>query len=232
MIRRDHDDEAVSAAIATVLLFAGVITIISGMMVTVIPVIDELHGAVERENMVGQMEDLAAETSRLSESGTPGDAATMNIRPHTGSLGWDMLEGGTWYSATHQPNSAFRLEGVLDLDNQMRLRHAESYIESICATDLHASAESIHHYRVPMLNGTVTATPINALTTLLGSNQLSHETNGSEVDYTMATDDVWEATIDNSQGESWIHSQMPLRVVMWRGDGGFLSDSGSTQSRL
>ena len=131
MIRRDHDDEAVSAAIATVLLFAGVITIISGMMVTVIPVIDELHGAVERENMVGQMEDLAAETSRLSESGTPGDAATMNIRPHTGSLAWDMLEGGTWYSATHQPNSAFRLEGVLDLDNQMRLRHAESYIESI-----------------------------------------------------------------------------------------------------
>ena len=97
MIRRDHDDEAVSAAIATVLLFAGVITIISGMMVTVIPVIDELHGAVERENMVGQMEDLAAETSRLSESGTPGDAATMNIRPHTGSLAWDMLEGGTWY---------------------------------------------------------------------------------------------------------------------------------------
>ena len=60
MIRRDLDDEAVSAAIATVLLFAGVITIISGMMVTVIPVIDELHGAVERENMVGQMEDLAA----------------------------------------------------------------------------------------------------------------------------------------------------------------------------
>ena len=220
MIRRNHDDEAVSAAIATVLLFAGVITIISGMMVTVIPVIDELHGAVERENMVGQMEDLAAETSRLSESGTPGDAATMNIRPHTGSLAWDMLEGGTWYSATHQPNSAFRLEGVLDLDNQMRLRHAESYIESICATDLHASAESIHHYRVPMLNGTVTATPINALTTLLGSNQLSHETNGSEVDYTMATDDVWEATIDNSQGESWIHSEMPLRVVMWRGEGG------------
>ena len=47
MIRRERDEEAVSAAIATVLLFAGVISIISGMMVTVIPVIDELHGAVE-----------------------------------------------------------------------------------------------------------------------------------------------------------------------------------------
>mgnify|MGYP003306812651 FL=1 len=142
MIRRDHDEEAVSAAIATVLLFAGVISIISGMMVTVIPVIDELHGAVERENMVGQMEDLASETERLSESGTPGDTAQLTIRPHTGTLGWDLLEGGTWYSATHQPDTTFRLEGVLDLDNTMRLRHAEHRIESLCATDLHASAES------------------------------------------------------------------------------------------
>ena len=137
-MRRDRDEEAVSAAIATVLLFAGVISIISGMMVTVIPVIDELHGAVERENMVGQMEDLAAETSRLSESGAPGDSAVMSIRPHTGTLGWDMLEGGSWYSATHQPETSFRLEGVLDLDDEMRMRYAEHEIESLCATDLHA----------------------------------------------------------------------------------------------
>ena len=145
MIRRERDEEAVSAAIATVLLFAGVISIISGMMVTVIPVIDELHGAVERENMVGQMEDLASETERLSESGAPGDAARMTIRPHTGNLGWQLLEGGTWYSATHQPDSAFRLEGVLDLDDTMRMRHAEHTIESLCATDLHASSESLNH---------------------------------------------------------------------------------------
>ena len=220
MMRREHDEEAVSAAIATVLLFAGVITIISGMMVTVMPVIEELHGAVERENMVGQMEDLAAETSRLSESGTPGDSATMNIRPHTGSLSWELLEGGTWYSATHQPDSTFRLEGVLDLDNDMRLRHAEYHIESICATDLHASAESLHHYRIPMINGTITATPINVLTTLLGSNQLSHDVNGTASDYMMSTDAVWSTSVQNTQGESWIHSQMPMKVVMWRGEGG------------
>ena len=70
-----------------------------------------------------------------------------------------------------------------------------------------------------MLNGTVTQHP-STPSQLCWFKPLSHETNGSEVDYTMATDDVWEATIDNSQGESWIHSQMPLRVVMWRGDGG------------
>ena len=132
--------------------------------------------------MVGQMEDLASETERLSESGTSGDAARMTIRPHTGTLGWQLLEGGTWYSATHQPDSTLRLEGVLDLDDSMRMRHAEHRIESVCATNLHASAESLNHYRVPILNGTVSATPLNALTTLLGSNELSFEHNGESVE--------------------------------------------------
>ncbi|MDP6323946.1 MAG: hypothetical protein QF684_00050 [Candidatus Thalassarchaeaceae archaeon] len=224
MIRREHDEEAVSAAIATVLLFAGVISIISGMMVTVIPVIDELHGAVERENMVGQMEDLASETERLSESGTPGDSAQLTIRPHTGTLGWQLLEGGTWYSATHQPDSSFRLEGVLDLDDTMRLRHAEHRIESLCVTNLHASAESLNHYRLPILDGEVTATPLNALTSLLGSNHLSFEQNDSIIEHLISTDDVWALpSLSASAGESWIHSEMPLRVVLWRGAGGAFS---------
>ena len=223
MIRREQDEEAVSAAIATVLLFAGVISIISGMMVTVIPVIDELHGAVERENMVGQMEDLASETERLSESGTPGDTAQLTIRPHTGTLGWELLEGGSWYSATHQPDSAFRLEGVLDLDDSMRFRHAEHHIESLCSTNLHASAESLNHYRLPLLDGDASATPINALTSLLGSNQLSFDQNGSTENHVVTTDGVWlQSGIEAGNGEAWIHSEMPLRVIMWRGDGGAL----------
>ena len=221
MMRRERDEDAVSAAIATVLLFAGVISIISGMMVTVMPVIDELHGAVERENMVGQMEDLASETERLSESGTSGDAARMTIRPHTGTLGWQLLEGGTWYSATHQPDSTLRLEGVLDLDNSMRIRHAEHRIESICATNLHASAESLNHYRIPILNGTISATPLNALTTLLGANELSFEHDEAVIQQIIATDEVWTQTgLSATDGEAWIHSEMPMRVVMWRGAGG------------
>ena len=221
MIRREHDEDAVSAAIATVLLFAGVISIISGMMVTVIPVIDELHGAVERENMVGQMEDLASETERLSESGTPGDTAQLTIRPHTGVLDWQLLEGGTWYSATHQPDTTFRLEGVLDLDDKMRLKHAEHRIESLCTTNLHASAESLNHYRIPILDGDLSATPLNALTTQLGSNQLIFEQNNSVEEARMSTDDVWVMTdLSAANGEAWIHSEIPLRVVMWRGDGG------------
>jgi hypothetical protein len=220
MIRRDKDEEAVSAAIATVLLFAGVITIISGMMITIIPVVDELHGAVERENMVGQMEDIASETERLSESGTPGDTARLDIRPHTGILDWQMMKGGTWYSATHQPDSSFRIEGVLDLDNSMRFRHPEHRIESICATDLHASAESLNHYRLPSLDSSITATPLNSLTTMLGSNEINFEQNNSSTDYTINTDEVWGNELSASNGEAWLHSEMPLRVVMWRGEGG------------
>ena len=106
MIRRDLDEDAVSSSIATVLLFAGVLAIISGMMVTISPVIDEMQGAVERESMSGQMSDFATQTQQLSESGIPGDSAILSINPHAGNLNWDLLRGGTWYTATHQPDSA------------------------------------------------------------------------------------------------------------------------------
>ena len=43
MMDLHRNDEAVSAAIATVLLFGGVVSIISLMMVTMIPVIEELE---------------------------------------------------------------------------------------------------------------------------------------------------------------------------------------------
>ena len=51
MMELHRDEEAVSAAIATVLLFGGVISIISLMMLTMIPVIEELEGSVERHDM-------------------------------------------------------------------------------------------------------------------------------------------------------------------------------------
>ncbi|MEC8589593.1 MAG: hypothetical protein VXY35_05530, partial [Candidatus Thermoplasmatota archaeon] len=55
MMQMHRDEEAVSAAIATVLLFGGVISIISLMMLTMIPVIEELEGSVERHDMSAQM---------------------------------------------------------------------------------------------------------------------------------------------------------------------------------
>ena len=85
MIELHRDEEAVSAAIATVLLFGGVISIISLMMLTMIPVIEELEGSVERHDMSAQMMQFNHQTTTLSEQGMPGDVVTqeyLHCQPH------------------------------------------------------------------------------------------------------------------------------------------------------
>ena len=57
-----RDEEAVSAVIGTVLLFAGVVSIIGVMMVSMIPVINDLEGAVEKNGMSGQFEKYSFES--------------------------------------------------------------------------------------------------------------------------------------------------------------------------
>ena len=49
-----RNDEAVSAAIATVLLFGGVVSIIGLMLVSMLPIIEELEGSIERDDMSAQ----------------------------------------------------------------------------------------------------------------------------------------------------------------------------------
>ena len=49
------------------LLFGGVLSIIGLMMVSMMPVIEEMEGSVERHDMSSQMTLLAHETSALSE---------------------------------------------------------------------------------------------------------------------------------------------------------------------
>ncbi len=220
MIRRELDDDAVSSSVATVLLFAGVLAIISGMMVTITPVIDEMHGAVERESMSGQLNDFATETQLLSESGIPGDSSSLSLNPHTGNLAWDLLRGGTWYTATYQPESEFRIEGALDLDDEMKFRYAESRVESLCTTNLHASTDSEHHYRVPALNGTISVASLNTLSTPLGPTTLNLVQNSVKTEYTLEMGNTLNIDVNFDDGESWIHSESPLRIVFWRGVGG------------
>ena len=66
-----RDEQAVSAAVATVLLFGGVLSIIGLMMVSMMPVIEEMEGSVERHDMSAQMTLLASQTNSLSERGMP-----------------------------------------------------------------------------------------------------------------------------------------------------------------
>ena len=57
-----RNDDAVSAAIATVLLFGGVVSIIGLMLVSMLPIVEELEGSIERDDMSAQMMVLAQQT--------------------------------------------------------------------------------------------------------------------------------------------------------------------------
>ena len=91
-----RSSEAVSAAISTILLFAGVLSIISGMMWAMVPLIAELHGAVDHESMTIQMRDVRDQVVSLSERGTPGDLYTADLNTLDGSLEWTSTGLGTW----------------------------------------------------------------------------------------------------------------------------------------
>ena len=122
-----RDDDAVSAAVATVLLFGGVLSIIGLMMVSMMPVIEEMEGSVERHDMASQMTLLAHETSELSERGMPGDSTHATLIPVDGNLVWDSLRGGMWYSATWTEDMSLRARGALDFDDSLEIRHPESF---------------------------------------------------------------------------------------------------------
>ena len=107
-----RDEEAVSAAIATVLLFGGVISIISLMMVTMIPVIEELEGSVERHDMSAQMMQFNQQTTTLAQQGMPGDVVTQEFIPVDGALSWDMMRSGMWYTSTWEEDHSFRIRDV------------------------------------------------------------------------------------------------------------------------
>ena len=121
-----RDDEAVSAAVATVLLFGGVVSIIGLMLVSMVPIIEELEGSIERDDMTSQMIILAQETEYLSEHGMPGDSTEVEITTLDGDLNWDSTRGGMWYSSTWNDQTSFRLKGVLDFDDNIEIKHPES----------------------------------------------------------------------------------------------------------
>nr|AIF00184.1 hypothetical protein [uncultured marine group II/III euryarchaeote KM3_12_E03] len=216
-MRRRFNDEAVSAAIATVLLFAGVLGIISGMMVTITPLINEKHGSVERQAMAGQMEDLAAETVRISENGLPGDSATLQLRPHTGELGWNLAHGGTWYSVAFVDGGSFRLDGLLDLDDKTRIRYSESEVSAACFSDLRANKDATWNYRIPNISGTILATPATSLQQPLYETTVKYTSGASSSTYSLIPGSVLSTA---STGESWLQSDGPLKVIFLRGTGG------------
>ena len=73
------DQKAANSAIATVLMFAGVMSIISIMLVSIVPVINELQGAIESSDAVSQFEDLSEYESQLAQRGLPGSSSESKL---------------------------------------------------------------------------------------------------------------------------------------------------------
>ena len=215
-----RDAEAVSAAVATVLLFGGVLSIIGLMMISMMPVIEEMEGSVERHDMSSQMSLLAHETSSLSERGMPGDIAEATLIPVDGELVWDSLRGGMWYSATWVEDMSLRARGALDFDDALEIRHPESFIEAVCITDLRLGPDRPYHYTVESMVDTAMVTVTPGLAMPLGPIEISLMEGGEETSaVSLRVDEM--ATFDLTNiGEAVLSSSHALNVHTLVGNSG------------
>ena len=210
-----HTEEAVSAAVATVLLFAIVLSIISGMMALIVPTMAELQGAVDRESMEGQFTDLAQETVRLSETGLPGDTAEMTVKPHTGDIGWDIRKEGTWYTASLYDNQSLKLKGLNDLDSTFQHRYPSGEVSSACLSDLRAYSQALNVHESPAMNGTLLLTPMSNLQQPLEATIVNH----GENKYRLNTGEIFSAISSNIE-PAVTKSSNTMRALFVQGESG------------
>ena len=215
-----RNEDAVSAAVATVLLFGGVLSIIAMMMVSMIPVIEELEGSIERHDMSSQMSLLAHQTAALSETGMPGDSTEIDLIPVDGTLNWNTMQSNMWYSATWSEGMSFRVQGALDYDDQLSIRHPESMNTAICIDDLRLGPANPYIFTIPSWADSISMTASPGLALPLGPIDI-HVLNGSELisEVELKVDGMY--SIDTSEmGEVIIHSSHQLHLLISRGNGG------------
>ena len=212
-MRLHRDDEAVSSTVATVLLFGGVVSIIGVMMASMMPVIEEMQGSIERNDVGSQLMLLAQRTDALAEAGMPGDTTDIDLRPLDGAFEWDETASGMWYAASWAQGHTLRSDGLLDLDGEFVLRHPQSMTTSVCLDDLRLGPDRPHHYSTPgwAERAVVTLTPGVAET--LGPIDV---TTGSNVIADLRAGDV--AVLDPAP--SSLSANAALTVLHLRGDGG------------
>ena len=215
-----RDEEAVSAAVATVLLFGGVLSIIAMMMVSMIPVIEELEGSIERHDMSSQMSLLAHQTAALSETGMPGDSTEIELIPVDGTLNWNMMQSSMWYSATWFDDTSFRVQGALDYDDEISIRHPESMNTAVCTDDLRLGPANPYIFTIPEWAESVSMTASPGLALPLGPIEIeiwNQSVKQSELN--LMVDGMY--TLDTSAlGETVIHSSHQLHLLISVGSGG------------
>ena len=167
-----RNEESVSAAIATVLLFGGVVSIIGLMLVSMLPIIEELEGSIERDDMSSQMMILSQQTEILSEHGMPGDSTEIDLIPIDGTLSWDTTRGGMWYSSTWNSDTTFRMKGVLNFDDTIQIKHPESKTTSVCFDDLRLGPTKPFIYSIPNYIEEIMISPNQGIASPLGPVEL------------------------------------------------------------
>ena len=217
-----RDEGAVSAAVATVLLFGGVLSIIGLMMISMMPVIEEMEGSVERHDMSSQMTLLAHETSALSERGMPGDVAQATLIPVDGELVWDSLRGGMWYSATWAEDMSLRARGALDFDDTMEIRHPESFVEAVCISDLRLGPDRPYYYTLEAVLDSAMVTVTPGLAMPLGPIDVTLVVNGEEASVTSLRVDEMTSFDLTDVDEAVLTSSHELNVY------GLVGNSGAT----
>ena len=206
-----RDEEAVSAAVATVLLFGGVISIIGIMLLSLMPVIQELEGSLKRNDMQAQMEIMAHEVTLLSESGLPGDSSQVELIPVDGELRWDRLRGGMWYSASWYEGDTFRIQGALDLDRNIDVRHPESNVQAICYEDMRLGPDRPFIFTPNDQTDSILVTPKHGLTIPLGPVKVEHD----GIEHSLSIGEV--LNLDSNQQFKSSHDLVGLQM---KGDSG------------
>ena len=206
-----RDEEAVSAAVATVLLFGGVISIIGIMLLSLMPVIQELEGSLKRNDMQAQMEIMAHEVTLLSESGLPGDSSQVELIPVDGELRWDRLRGGMWYSASWYEGDTFRIQGALDLDRNIDVRHPESNVQAICYEDMRLGPDRPFIFTPNDQTDSILVTPKHGLTIPLGPVKVEHD----GIEHSLSIGEV--LNLDSNQQFKSSHDLVGLQL---KGDSG------------
>ena len=206
-----RDDDAVSAAVATVLLFGGVISIIGMMLLSMMPVIQELEGSVKRHDMEAQLTSFGHEVTILSESGMPGDKTEYELIPVDGEMRWDRVRGGMWYSASWYEDNSFRIRDALTLDNNMEIRHPEGHVQAICTEDMRLGPDRDFIYTPYSNADSYIITPAHGLAIPLGPVEISQ---GEDV-FSLKVGEV--LVIDSDEEFSSSHELTGFAI---QGDGG------------
>ena len=217
-----RDESAASAAIATVMMFAGVLSIISLMLLSIVPVINELEGAIEASDARAQFEDLSELENQLASRGLPGSTTEMRFNPVNGDLGWRLDDGGVWFSSTWNDGQHLRLRDATDLDAVFDIRYPFGSMSAYCVSDLHIASESEWRYRLPDMTGEVLFTLAAGSSSGLFDSKVVLTQGASSLTYELGAEAITavDLPLAGQSGEATLVSTHELTVLLDRGLGG------------